>query len=34
MTELDLIGIIRDVNAQYALLFGQVISINFAMPNS
>lgn len=31
MTEAELIAIIRDVNAQYAALFGQVITINFAM---
>ena len=31
MNEVELVGIIRDVNAQYAVLFGQVISINFAM---
>src|SRR5437763_6567499 len=31
MGESELIGIIRDVHAQYAVLFGQVITINFAM---
>lgn len=31
MGETELLGMIRDVNAQYAVLFGQVISINFAM---
>ena len=31
MGESELIGVIRDVNAQYAVLFGQVITINFAM---
>lgn len=31
MTEVELLGIIRDVNAQYATLFAQVITINFAM---
>jgi hypothetical protein len=31
MSEAELIAIIRDVNAQYAALFGQVITINFAM---
>lgn len=31
MGEPELIAMIRDVNAQYAVLFGQVISINFAM---
>jgi hypothetical protein len=31
MGETELIGIIRDVNAQYAVLFGQIITINFAM---
>ena len=31
MNEVELVGVIRDVNAQYAVLFGQVISINFAM---
>jgi hypothetical protein len=31
MSETELIGIIRDVNAQYATLFGEIISINFAM---
>lgn len=31
MGEAELIAIIRDVNAQYAALFGQVITINFAM---
>ena len=31
MNEVELVGIIRDVNAQYALLFAQVITINFAM---
>ena len=31
MGEPELIGIIRDVNAQYAVLFGQIITINFAM---
>ena len=33
MTEVELMAMIRDVNAQYAVLFGQVISINFAMPD-
>jgi hypothetical protein len=31
MSETELIGIIRDVDAQYAVLFGQIITINFAM---
>lgn len=31
MGENELIGMIRDVNAQYAVLFGQIITINFAM---
>lgn len=31
MGETDLIGIVRDVNSQYAILFGQIITINFAM---
>ena len=31
MGESELIGVIRDVNAQFAVLFGQVITINFAM---
>ena len=31
MGETELIGLIRDVNAQYATLFGQIITINFAM---
>lgn len=31
MGETELIGMIRDVNAQYAVLFGQIITINFAM---
>ena len=31
MGESELIGVIRDVNAQYATLFGQIITINFAM---
>lgn len=31
MSETELIGIIRDVNAQYATLFGEIITINFAM---
>ncbi|MFL6725244.1 MAG: hypothetical protein ACJ8FS_01870 [Sphingomicrobium sp.] len=31
MGESELIGIIRDVHAQYAVLFGQIITINFAM---
>ena len=31
MGETELIGVIRDVNAQYAVLFGQIITINFAM---
>lgn len=31
MGEIELIGLIRDVNAQYAVLFGQIITINFAM---
>jgi hypothetical protein len=31
MGETELIGIIRDVDSQYAVLFGQVITINFAM---
>ncbi|MFM7403503.1 MAG: hypothetical protein ACKO1N_05265 [Erythrobacter sp.] len=29
--EAELVAIIRDVNAQYAALFAQVITINFAM---
>ena len=31
MGETELIGMIRDVDAQYAVLFGQIITINFAM---
>ena len=31
MGETELIGLIRDVNAQYAVLFAQIITINFAM---
>ena len=31
MGETELIGLIRDVNAQYATLFGEIITINFAM---
>lgn len=31
MSEAELVEIIRDVNAQYAALFAQVITINFAM---
>jgi hypothetical protein len=31
MGEAELVEIIRDVNAQYAALFAQVITINFAM---
>ena len=31
MGETELIGMVRDVNAQYAVLFGQIITINFAM---
>ena len=31
MGETELIGIIRDANAQYAVLFGQIMTINFAM---
>ena len=31
MGESELIGIIRDSNVQYASLFGQMITINFAM---
>jgi hypothetical protein len=31
MGETELIGIIRDVNAQYATLFGQITTINFAI---
>src|SRR4051794_35188877 len=31
MGETELIGIIRDVNVQYSVLFGQIITINFAM---
>ena len=31
MGETELIGIIRDVNAQYSTLFGEIITINFAM---
>jgi hypothetical protein len=31
MGEAELIGIIRDSNVQYASLFGQIITINFAM---
>ncbi|HEX6785255.1 MAG TPA: hypothetical protein VF098_11480 [Sphingomicrobium sp.] len=31
MGETELIGVIRDVNVQYASLFGQIITINFAM---
>jgi len=31
MGENELIGMIRDVDAQYAVLFGEVITINFAM---
>jgi hypothetical protein len=29
--ETELIGMVRDVNAQYAVLFSQIITINFAM---
>lgn len=31
MSKSELIGMIRDVDAQYAALFGEVIAINFAM---
>lgn len=31
MNESELLGIIRDSNVQYASLFGQMITINFAM---
>ena len=31
MNEVELVGIIRDANAQYAVLFGQIITITFAM---
>jgi len=31
MGETELIGMIRDVDAQYGVLFGEVITINFAM---
>lgn len=31
MGETELISIIRDVNAQYAVLFGQIMTLNFAM---
>lgn len=31
MGESELIGIIRDANAQYAVLFGQIMTLNFAM---
>jgi hypothetical protein len=31
MGETELIGLIRDVNVQYATLFGEIITINFAM---
>ena len=31
MGETELIGVIRDANAQYAVLFGQIITINFGM---
>jgi hypothetical protein len=31
MGETELIGIIRDVQAQYATLYGEIITINFAM---
>jgi hypothetical protein len=31
MGEVELIGVIRDVNAQFATLFGQIITINFGM---
>jgi len=31
MGETELIGMVRDVNAQYSVLFGQIITINFAM---
>src|SRR5438270_9364730 len=31
MGKTELIGMVRDVNAQYASLFGQMITINFAM---
>lgn len=31
MNEAELLAMIRDVNAQYAMLFAQVITINFAM---
>lgn len=31
MGETELIGIIRDANAQYAVLFGQIMTLNFAM---
>lgn len=31
MTETELINIIRDASSQYAVLFGQIITINFAL---
>lgn len=31
VSEAELLAIVRDVNAQYATLFAQVITINFAM---
>jgi hypothetical protein len=31
MGETELIAVIRDADAQYGLLFGQIITINFAM---
>ena len=31
MGDTELIGIIRDANAQYAVLFGQIMTLNFAM---
>src|SRR4051794_38365791 len=31
MGETELVGMIRDVNVQYAVLFSQIITINFAM---
>ncbi len=31
MGESELLGIVRDCNVQYATLFGQMITINFAM---
>ena len=31
MGETELVAVIRDVDAQYAVLFGQVVTINFAM---